>query len=120
MSDMKSDVIYGIHADVPGTEMKSILESRVKYHNEKARALEGQLAQLREIDKAMGEEAARQGKVSNASPTESVASSIKKHHDQVVYFGFLATHVDTTKTYRLGKEELLQLGIAPERNGYGY
>jgi hypothetical protein len=111
------ELIQGLHIDVPGSEMKTLFEGRLKYHQEKADALGRQIEQFRKLDKALAEEADNIGKVSNSSPAQSLEQSAKKHRDQTVYYRFMVDHVVMGATYRLSQSELQTLGIMP--NPYG-
>lgn len=115
---MSEHIIEGLHVDVKGTELKDLLLGRLKYHLDKVSNYEKQLVELKRVDKALAEDAESISKFSTASPAQSLEQAIKKHKDQTVYYRFVADHVITTATYRLGENELLRLGIQSERH-YG-
>lgn len=108
-------MIVGLHADVKGEELKSMLEGRFRFHTDKVAAYEAQLEKMKEVDKALSAEAESISKTSTASPMESIQRAIQKHRDQTVYYKFMAEHIVTTEVYRLDREELISLGIATER-----
>lgn len=104
-------MIEGLQIDVKGSELKKMLEDRLKYHKDKSKALQGNLEKLADIEKTMDAEAEAIGKFSNASPRGSLESTIKKHKDQSIYFKFMADHVVVDETYRLTEADLYKLGI---------
>lgn len=116
MLTMSEHLIQGLHVDVKGTELKELLLGRLKYHQDKVAGYEKQLGEMRKIDKALAEEAEAISKFSNASPAQSLEQAVKKHRDQTIYYRFVADHVVTTATYRLGEQELYRLGISSERH----
>jgi hypothetical protein len=109
------ELIQGLHIDVPGTEMKTLFEGRLRYHQEKVEKLQLQLASFKKLDKELADEAASIGKISNSSPAASIEQVIKKHADQVVYYSFMVAHVVIGATYRLNQGELFVLGIQADR-----
>lgn len=116
MSAMSEHLIQGLHVDVKGTELKELLLGRLKYHQDKVANYDKQLNELKKVDKALAEDAEAISKFSNASPAQSLEQAIKKHKDQTIYYRFVADHVITTATYRLGEQELYRLGISSERH----
>lgn len=105
------ELIQGIHIDVPGSEMKSLFESRLKYHQDKVAKLEGQLGVFKQLDKELAEEANEINRGSNSFPASNLEDTLRKHKNYIVYFKFMVEHVVVDATYRLGKDELLELGI---------
>lgn len=104
-------MIEGLQIDIKGSELKTMLENRLKYHKDKAKALLGNLEKLTDIEKTMDAEAEAIGKFSNASPRSSLESTIKKHKDQSIYYKFMVDHVVVDETYRLSETDLYKLGI---------
>jgi hypothetical protein len=109
-------MIQGLFIDVPSTELKTMLESRLKYHTDKVTMYTQQLEGLEKLEAALGEEARRMGKTSTQSPKESMEQAIKKHADQIVYYKFMSEHVVPNEVYRLGDGELHRLGVQSERH----
>jgi hypothetical protein len=105
-------MIEGLHADVPGEELKELLSGRYKYHSDKVKTYEAQLVQLEQFDKTMENLAASMSKTSNATPADSVRQAVKTHRNQAIYYKFMAEHVVVTETYRLESSELVSLGIS--------
>lgn len=108
-------MIQGLFIDVPSTELKAMLEGRLKYHQDKVTMYRGQLEGLEKLEAGLDEEARRMGKTSTATPKDSMQQAIKKHSDQVVYYKFMSEHVVPNEVYRLGDNELARLGISSER-----
>lgn len=104
-------MIQGLQIDVKGSELKTMFENRLKYHADKATALQGNLEKLSDIEKTMDAEAESIGKFSNASPRSSLETTIKKHKDQTIYYKFMVDHVVVDETYRLAEADLYKLGI---------
>jgi hypothetical protein len=109
-------MIQGLFIDVASTELKTMLEDRRKYHQDKVTAYTQQLEGLEKLESALGEEARRMGKTSTATPKENMEQAIQKHANQVIYYKFMAEHVVPNETYRLGDQELLRLGVQSERH----
>lgn len=110
------ELIQGLHVDVPGSEMKTLFEGRLRYHSDKAEKLQAQLVKFTEIDQALADDAHGIGKISSGGgAVGNLESSIKKHRDQTVYYSFMVDHVVVGATYRLSNGELLSLGIQAER-----
>ena len=108
-------MIQGLYIDVPSTELKTMLEGRLKYHQEKVVMYKNQLDGLVKLEASLDEEARQLGKTSTATPKESMQQAIKKHGDQVIYYKFMAEHVVPNETYRLGEAELQRLGVSTDR-----
>lgn len=108
-------MIQGLFIDVPSTELKVMLEGRLKYHQDKVTMYQAQLAGLEKLEAGLDEEARRLGKTSTATPKESMQEAVKKHSNQVVYYKFMAEHVVPNETYRLGEQELTRLGVSSDR-----
>lgn len=105
-------MIDGLKIELPSAELKTLLEGRLKYHQQKVDAYQAQRAQLEKIEVTLGEEARRMGKSSNASPLENVEDAIKRHQNQTVYYKFMAEHVIPNETYRLCENDLHRLGVS--------
>ena len=103
-------IIIGLHIDVASAELKSLLQGRLKFHEDKASFYEKQLGEMRKIDTALAE-AQEFSKVTNRGPMESLEQSIKKHRDQVVFYRFTADHVVPDAIYRLSESDLTRLGM---------
>lgn len=107
-------MVNGLQFDVQSEELKKIVQSRVKYHAEKAEVYETKAAQLREALKGVDEETP--GKVSNASPAASLEDKARQHKDKMVHFQFMLDHVIVNDVYRLSQNDLHLLGISPDRH----
>lgn len=111
-----TQIITGLHIDVPSDELKTLLLGRLKYHQDKAAAYTVNAAKMREIDKELGQDAEQISKVSNSrNPTSELEQAVKKHKDQAVYYDFMAKHVIANSTYRLDETALVRLGIQADR-----
>ena len=108
-------MITGLFVDVPSAELKSMLEGRLKYHQNKVDAYTSQLEGLEKLESALGEEAKQLGKTSTATPKENMLQAIQKHANQVIYYKFMTEHVIPNETYRLGENDLTRLGVQSDR-----
>lgn len=109
-------MIEGLHVDVTGQEMKRLYEGRAEYHQKKVAFYERQVAQHEEMERELGPEEREIAKTSNASPRRQADTKLQEHSNLVTYYKFAAEHVCLSETYRLSKQDLYSLGIAP--SGY--
>jgi uncharacterized protein (DUF342 family) len=108
-------MITGLFIDVSSVELKSMLEGRLKFHQDKVEAYTSQLEGLEKLEAALGEEAKKLGKGSTATPKDNMLQTIQKHSNQVIYYKFMAEHVVPSETYRLGENDLMRLGVQSDR-----
>lgn len=116
-------MIEGLHVDVPGTELKTMLGKRLEYHQEKVVAYEKQLGNAKEqrdrlkaLEADFADKAEEIGKFQNSSsvrdPVPELENKIRSHKDQCVYYKFMAEHTVVAETYRLAESDLVRLGIS--------
>ena len=106
-------MIEGLKIELPSAELKTLLEARLKFHQQKMEAYTDQRARLAESEAALGKEAKRQGKFSNGnSPLDNLDDAIERHSNQCVYYKFTSEHVIPNETYRLAEIDLSRLGIS--------
>lgn len=108
-------MIEGLHADVTGTELKTMLEGRKKYHEDKRAFYERQRIEIEKAERALADEAKSMGKTHTRSPLEAVDDALRKHDAQIIYYTFMAAHVNLSETYRLSDHDLVRLGVTSER-----
>lgn len=108
-------MIEGIHVDVLADEMKELLLGRKVHHEKKLSLYKQQLESMLATEAALKEETLSVGKFSNASPIKTMEESVERHTSCIAFYDFLAKHVVTGETYRLGQDDLRQLGIATSR-----
>lgn len=107
-------MIEGLHVDVSGVEMKKLYESRAEYHSKKAAKLEAEFGKAKRLDDDFDDEAELLGKISNTNNlANSVELRLRQARGQALYFAFAAEHVNVHETYRLSRDDLYVLGVAP-------
>mgnify|MGYP001564625174 FL=1 len=106
-----TQIITGLHIDVPSDELKGLLLARLKYHEAKVEFYSKQFEELRKVDVAMAADAETFSKTSNRSPSESLEQAVKKHKDQAIYYKFVAEHLVVGATYRLDEHALVKIGV---------
>lgn len=104
-------MIQGLQVDVKSAELKSILQERLKYHEDKSVALAKEAEKLRKVITNI-EEDMTVGKVSSGDVSQNLDSKAKEHKDKASYYKFMIDHVIQDDVYRLGQEDLGRLGIA--------
>lgn len=110
-------LIIGLHVDVPGAELKDLLDGRLRHHEQRLTGYQKQFEDMRKLTQELDEEAAKITKTSMRSPLESIEEAIRKHQNQMVYYRFMASHVNIQAIYRLSEADLVRLGIQADR-GY--
>ena len=96
-------MIEGLKIKVTSQEIKEQLESRSKYHKERAKWYETQVSSLRSGG-------VRLEAVSN-DPVTSLESSAKHHKEKAAFFSFMAEHIIPNEEYFLSENDLLRIEI---------
>lgn len=105
-------MIEGLHIDVPGAEVRELLQKRATYFQERHRFYVQQLAQL---ETALGPADLAAGRFNVSSmrsdPRDALKSKVRQHARSLRYTRFLADHSIVGETYRLSTSDLERLGI---------
>jgi hypothetical protein len=92
-------MIEGVKFSVSGSEMKAHLESRVRFHRERAEFYEQQKEQFASAPTA---------DMSN-DPVRGLKEAGKRHYERAELFSFYAAHTPVEETFRLSEHELQSL-----------
>lgn len=103
-------MINGLLLDVKSSELKGILEERLKYHEDKRDLYELKAKELNKMVAGI-EDDMQVGKVSGGTPVENLERQAKDHKEKAGYFKFMLDHVIQDDIYRLDQSDLVRLGI---------
>lgn len=132
MSNAPTDVIDGLQLFVHGKELKTLMNKRVSYHQERAKFSEGEMAHAEEEIKRLtplqseferaaeaqnkgmsyGNDRYRKSSLDNARDALLSAENAYKHHkSKAVYFTFFMEHLDLERKYKLNEHDLQKLEV---------
>ena len=110
--------IQGLRLSMTSDEMKKTMEERIKFHQEKADWVNGEIKRLEpEVEKFRGEAQAmgKTGRSNNVSGAlNNFKSEFARHTDKVTLFRFMADHVIPNETYILEEADLRKLEVLPQ------
>lgn len=112
------EIIQGLNVDVPGQELKELMQERLGYHKHRIEVLKAKITKETEDDAEADEAAAEISKLSNAGFAATLKEQVKKHQDQTVYYKFMVNHINMNAIYRLNESELQRLGIQTPQHRY--
>jgi hypothetical protein len=110
-------MVEGLQVDVSSVELKQIMRDRLDHHTRKAEAYFLQAQQL-ERSIAGIEDDLELGKVSGGTPIGRLRDKSREHRERESYFRFMIEHVVKDETYRLGRDDLMILGIQARWSDY--
>jgi hypothetical protein len=95
-------MVEGLWIEMSSDKLRSLLNTRVGYHSDKAAWYKKQANALSE-----------QVETTNASnnPTQSLRSSQREHEGKATFFRVLADNVIPNETYRLSEENCLRIEL---------
>jgi hypothetical protein len=96
-------MIEGLKIKVSSAELKSHIETRAAYHQERAVWYEGQVVNLRSGG-------VRPEAVSN-DPASSLERSAKDHKEKAALFSFMADHIIPNEEYILSENDLSRIEL---------
>lgn len=102
-------MVEELKLQIASTELKALLEGRMRYHAKKAEVLEAEMKRLGEVMDDLDEEAEEIGKYSNSAsnnPVNTLKSKAKVHRDRATYFKFFSEHLIQNETYVLTQSDL--------------
>jgi hypothetical protein len=96
-------MITGLYIQMPTEKLQRHLDSRRRYHAEKAEWYKTQVANLSaEVDARLD--------VSN-NPTQSLRQSQMSHENKAAFFALLAENLIPDETYRLSQDDCILLDL---------
>jgi hypothetical protein len=113
-------MIQGIAIDVKGTELVERVNARAAHHEERARACDAQLHQLRTGVAASIEpgESAIRGAIAPFSE-ETLERKTRQHRERAQALVFLGQHIVPDEIYRVTETDLRAADLLPDRSPLG-
>lgn len=114
-------MVEELKLQIPSTELKTLLEGRMRYHAHKAEVLEAEMKRLGDVMDDLDEEAEQIGKYSNSNsndPVKTLRSKAKVHRDKATYFKFFSEHLIQNETYVLTQNNLMTIEVVGSNTYY--
>jgi hypothetical protein len=100
-------MIEGLKVTIDGSELKTLCDTRAKFHDERARFYEQQKEALPDIDETM-----TGFSISNSKrPQEMMQERIASHKAEAAELRFIGAHINMEESFLLGRDDLQKLGI---------
>lgn len=98
-------MITGLHVDIPGNEVKTLLEKKAERHAERLSVHKQNLKQIEDGPRE------RRYLASGPDPADHARQAIDRHRYQLDLCTFMAEHVVVNEIYRVSHADLATLGF---------
>jgi hypothetical protein len=112
-------MIDNLKLEITSTELKALVEGRMKYHTHKATVLEEEMGRLGTVLDDLDDEAEEIGKYTsnsgNNNPVDNLRGRAKVHRDRATYFKFFSEHIIPNEKYVLTQADLCTIEVVGSR-----